>query len=112
MYFFILLSLCRSFFCMSMDIEPINDDPEERPLISKATSNKINCWQNTMRRASLALVLLTIEAAAIGLPIYFGVQQTQITNQNALEKICCPMIYKHPCPNPFPTGYYCTNWTS
>ena len=111
-YFFILIVLYQPFFCMSMGIESINDDPEEQPLISKGASNNINYCYKIMRRGSLALALLTIEAVAIGLPMYFGMQQTQTVNQLAYKDICCPLIYKQPCPNPFPTGYSCINLTS
>lgn len=96
---------------MSMDIESINDDPEERPLISKNTSNLANYCYKIMRRGSLILALLTIETAAIGLPIYFGNQLTQTANQLAYKDVCCPLIYNYPCPNPFPTGYTCVNLT-
>lgn len=112
-YFFILISLYQPFFSMSMDmnIEPINDDPEEQPLISKNTSNKINRCYKIMRKWSLILTLATIEGLAIGLPIYFGMQATQTANQLAYKDVCCPLIYNQPCSNPFPTGYSCVNLT-
>jgi hypothetical protein len=130
-YFCIAITLYQSFSCRAMDNEPMkfdkdyfnnyksinNDNDEEklvtkvRPLISKETHSTLNRWQNRIFKAAFLTALISIEAAAIIIPLQYGMNKTQEANAYALRYICCPTIASCPCPNPLPNNYTCANLT-
>lgn len=130
-YFCMAITLYQSFSCSAMDrdIEPIkfdkdyfnnyqsiNNDEEKSatknlPIISKEKYNTLNRWQNRLFKAAFFTALIAIEAAAVIIPLQYGMNQTQEANAYALRHICCPTMASCPCPNPLPSNYTCANLT-
>ena len=122
-YFCIAITLYQSFSCSAMDNEPMKfdkgyfnnyqsiNDEETRPVISKETYSTVTRWQNRIFKAVFFTALISIEVAAIIIPLQYGMNKTQEANASALRYICCPTIASCPCPNPLPNNYTCANLT-